>query len=164
MGNEGNFAAGRMDETRERSVVEIEFGSPLYREELILRDEILRKPLGLKLTERTEDEADCRHFGLVEAGHLSACLIVVPRGAGLVQIRQMAVRSDRQGCGLGRLLMKGAEAAIRAAGVQRIFLNARHTAVGFYEKLGYHPVGEGFIEVGIPHQRMEKTPALITER
>ena len=31
------------------------------------------------------------------------------------------------------------------------------TAVGFYEKLGYASVGHEFMEVGIPHLRMEKS-------
>ena len=30
------------------------------------------------------------------------------------------------------------------------------TAVGFYEKLGYASVGREFMEVGLPHIRMEK--------
>ena len=137
-------------------VVEIEFGSELYREERLLRDEMLRKPIGLALPERMEDEGACRHFGLVKTGRLEACLIVVPREAGVVQIRQMAVRAERQGRGLGRALMDAAEAAIRADGIDRIYLNARATAVGFYEKLGYRVVGKPFTEVGIPHRRMEK--------
>lgn len=136
--------------------VEIAYGSGLYQQEIDLRDEILRKPIGLKLPERMEDEAACRHFGLVAEGQLLACLIVVPRGRGVVQIRQMAVRADRQGTGLGRQLVESAEAAIQASGTREVYLNARSTAIGFYNRLGYQGVGERFIEVGIPHWRMEK--------
>ena len=35
-------------------------------------------------------------------------------------------------------------------------MHARMTAVGFYAKLGYTRVGDGFTEVGIPHVKMEK--------
>jgi predicted GNAT family N-acyltransferase len=36
-------------------------------------------------------------------------------------------------------------------------MNARKTAVGFYEKLGYNAKGDEFEEVTIPHFLMEKT-------
>jgi len=35
-------------------------------------------------------------------------------------------------------------------------LNARKTAVGFYEKLGYEKIGEEFPEINIPHYKMRK--------
>ena len=139
-------------------LVEIEYGSPLYAEALELRDEMLRKPIGLK-----HSEADCvteptyRHFGVLLDEQLVACLMVVPREEGVVQIRQMAVLGSMQGRGYGRFIMTGVEAILRdGASIRRIYLNARDTAIGFYGKLGYLGVGERFIEVGIPHQRMEK--------
>lgn len=136
--------------------MEITYGSEIYREELVLRDEILRKPIGLKLPERMDDEAACRHFGLVEGDRLVACLIAVPLEPGKVQIRQMAVRADLQGTGLGRRIMEEAESTLRSSGITQFVLNARATAIGFYESLGYSGVGDRFMEVGIPHLRMEK--------
>jgi predicted GNAT family N-acyltransferase len=35
-------------------------------------------------------------------------------------------------------------------------VHARDVAVGFYERLGYQSVGEPFVEIGLPHQTMEK--------
>ncbi len=35
-------------------------------------------------------------------------------------------------------------------------MHARLTAVGFYAKLGYSQVSPEFLEVGIPHVKMEK--------
>ncbi|MEX0326794.1 MAG: GNAT family N-acetyltransferase [Puniceicoccaceae bacterium] len=137
--------------------MEIDFGTELYARELVLRDAMLRKPIGLKHSEADlEKEPGYRHFGLLLEGHLVACLMVVPHGDELVQIRQMAVRDDLQGRGYGRFLMTAVEPILEASGVGRIFLNARHTAIAFYEKLGYAGVGERFTEVGIPHLPMEK--------
>ena len=77
-----------------------------------------------------------------------------------MQIRQMAVRAEFQRRGLGRRLMNSVEALLQdEGGVDRIFLNARVSAAGFYARLGYQPAGEIFPEVGIPHQRMEKALA-----
>jgi predicted GNAT family N-acyltransferase len=139
---------------------EITFGSDLFLKELELRDEMLRKPIGLEHSEADlEKEPGYRHFGLLVEENLIACLMVVPHGEGLSQIRQMAVREDLQGRGYGRFLMTAVEPILHADGVGRIFLNARSTAIDFYAKLGYEGVGDRFTEVGIPHLRMEKALA-----
>ena len=101
---------------------EIKFGSDLFRKELELRDEMLRKPIGLKHSEADlEKEPGYRHFGLLIEDDLVACLMVVPHGDGLSQIRQMAVREDLQGRGYGRFLMMAVEPILRSSGVGRIF-------------------------------------------
>ncbi|MEX0324386.1 MAG: GNAT family N-acetyltransferase [Puniceicoccaceae bacterium] len=137
--------------------VEIEFGSPLYKAELDLRDRLLRIPLGLDI--RSDDlttEQEYRHFGILQDNILVACLVAVPRDPGQMQLRQIAVEEYLQGKGIGRIIMQKAEAILAEAGVDCLVLNSRDTAVGFYQRLGYEPVGEGFVEVGIPHRRMEK--------
>ena len=48
------------------------------------------------------------------------------------------------------------EQEARATGIKKIEFHARKTAVKFYQKLGYHLEGEEFLEVGIPHFKMEK--------
>ena len=147
------------------NLVEITHGSGIYSRELELRDETLRKPIGLKHSEADlVAEKDYRHFGILLGDQLVACLMIVPKGEGLVQLRQMAVRADLHGRGFGRYLVKGVEPLLRASGVEKVFLNARWTAIEFYRKLGYEPVGDRFIEVGIPHLRMEKSiaPAIPT--
>ena len=142
-------------------LTEIPYSSPLYREELELRNALLRRPLGLDVfAEDLAGEAGYRHFGLLDGARLLACLTVVPRGEGLVQIRHVAVRANAQRSGLGRILMTGVEGILRDGGtVSRIYLNSRTTATGFYHKLGYHAVGAEFPSMGITHQRMEKALA-----
>ncbi|HSH09004.1 MAG TPA: GNAT family N-acetyltransferase [Oceanipulchritudo sp.] len=137
--------------------VEIEFGSPLYQQELNLRHEILRRPLGMDLfASDLSGEPGYRHFGLVRDGQLMACVMVVPVEEGLVRFKQMAVRDELQGKGWGRFLISEVERVVRTDGALRVTLNARLSAVEFYHKLGYHGVGEGFTEVTIAHLRMEK--------
>ena len=53
-------------------------------------------------------------------------------------------------------MMNDLEANLRARGFTRFVLHERVSAVGFYEKLGYSIVGGEFVEVAIPHQKMEK--------
>ena len=82
--------------------------------------------------------------------------MIRPLDNGAVKLRQMAVESSRQGSGVGRQLLNGVEELLRAEGILRIELNARDTAVGFYEKQGYRKFGGKFMEVTLPHWKMVK--------
>jgi len=136
--------------------VEIEHGTPRYHAVRELRDAVLRRPLGLALPEDFGPEDGFRHFALIEDETVVACVMAVPRGPGRWQIRQMAVAFDRQRAGLGREVLRRAEAALGASGARYLYLHARAHAIGFYERLGYVGVGERFEEVGIAHLEMEK--------
>ena len=142
-------------------VGEITCGSSEHEQALDLRNRILREPLGVTWTaeERAAEKID-RHFGLFDESGLIACVVVKDLGNATVKIRQMAVEPDQQGSGVGRALMEGVEVQLREDGVERVELNARDTAVGFYEKLGYGKVGEEFYEVTIPHWKMVKAVGL----
>ena len=131
--------------------------SAAYRLECELRNEVLRRPLGLDL--RDEDltaEADQSHYGLFEGEKLLACVIVMPLTGTEVRLRQMAVSPAAQGQGLGRRLLERLHLELVRQGREKVVLHARLTAVGFYSKLGYHGEGEEFTEVGIPHRKMWK--------
>lgn len=136
---------------------EFDTGSLAYREALLLRDAILRRPLGLAMETEEATEAISRHFGVFEDGRLLGCVLAVPEGApGRYQVRQMAIAEACQGQGLGRGLLAFLEATLAAEGATLLFLHARQTALAFYLKLGYQPIGPLFMEVTLPHQAMEK--------
>ena len=137
---------------------EISFGSADYRQECALRQEILRRPLGLNLyDEDLEKERSQRHFGLFDAdGALVGCVVVLPLSPREAKIRQMAIAQRCQGQDHGRRMIGELETRLAAKGFTRLVLHARATATGFYEKLGYAIVSEEFLEVGIPHLKMAK--------
>lgn len=135
----------------------IEFGSDAFQQECALRHRVLRVPLGRSLDEEDlSGEAGQQHFGIFDGAELVACVIAVTVAPGEAKIRQMAVEPRHRGQNLGRRLMCELEAHLAAGGVVRAFLHARATAVGFYQKLGYQTTGGEFIEVGIPHFKMDK--------
>jgi ribosomal protein S18 acetylase RimI-like enzyme len=137
--------------------VPIPWRSELYRQEVDLRDEILRRPLGLVFSEAdlaVEEHED--HYGLVEAGQLIACVVIVTLSPTVAKLRQMAVAPARQRQGLGTTLIGHVERTLRDRGIEQVELHARETAAGFYEKLGYRAEGERFREVTIPHVKMAK--------
>ena len=103
-------AGGTADATEvsgsSRDVVfaEIAFGSEDYARERRLRDEVLRRPLGLSLeAEDPAIEKDQLHRAVLEpARDLVACVLAVPFSATEARIRQMAVlRASGQGLGRG---------------------------------------------------------------
>ena len=75
-------------------------------------------------------------------------------------IRYMAVDERRRGQGLGRLLLEGMEAQAIALPTEiplvRLEANARLSALGYYQELGYTAVGDEFELVGLPHVRIVK--------
>jgi ribosomal protein S18 acetylase RimI-like enzyme len=135
----------------------IDHGSPEYRQMVQLRNDILRKPLGLSFSEEElEKEKDDILIGAFEDDRLLGCCMLINTEPGSVRLRQMAVHKNLQGKGIGRALMQFAENIARDRGYRRITMHARKSATGFYEKLGYTVYGEEFEEVTLPHVVMEK--------
>jgi len=135
----------------------IDHGSEEYKQMIRLRDEILRRPLGLQFTpEELEKEKHNLHIAAYEDDQMLGCCMLVEEEPGTVRLRQMAVINDLQGKGIGRALMQFAENLARDRGFKKITMHARKNAVGFYEKMGYRKRGEEFEEITIPHYVMEK--------
>lgn len=133
------------------------YNSPRYKEMVELRREILRKPLGLDFSsqELMEESEDIFMAAFEQERLLGGC-ILRPLSADIVKLRQMAVAADQQGKGVGAAIVRHAEEYARAQGFSKLVMNARDTARGFYEKLGYEVEGDLFIEVGIRHYKMWK--------
>jgi predicted GNAT family N-acyltransferase len=132
--------------------------SPEYALTVALRHEVLRVPLGLAFTvEQLASESGSHHLAaLDEEGHILGCLMLTPHVDGEVQMRQVAVKPEMQGTGLGRALVEEAERKARELGFTRMMLHARDVAIGFYARQGYAREGDLFTEVGITHQQMAK--------
>ena len=135
----------------------IDHGTPEYQLMVKLRDDILRKPLGLGFTpEELESEKDNMLIAAFEEERILGCCMLVEEQPGTVRLRQMAVLNDLQGKGIGRALMNFAENIARDRGYKIVRMHARINAIGFYEKVGYKVNGDKFVEVTIPHYVMEK--------
>ncbi len=122
-----------------------------------LRNEILRKPLGLVFdAAELEREKEDVLMGAFEEDKLLGCCLLTRVDDRTMRLRQMAVPSGMQGKGIGRALMIFCENVARDMGYKRLIMHARKTALGFYEKLVYSVYGEEFMEITIPHYIMEK--------
>ena len=100
-------------------------------------------------------DKDSTHLFAREGGAVKAYLRLCPKGdePGTVRIGRV-VTADR-GVGLGgELLRRGIEAAFGPMGAEEIYLEAQAYATGFYEREGFVPCSEVFLEDGIPHVQM----------
>jgi predicted GNAT family N-acyltransferase len=135
----------------------IDHGTTEYRQMVSLRYELLRKPLGLIFEpEELEMEKEDILIGAFEDDKLLGCCLLTKMDLSTVKLRQMAVLNSLQGKGIGRALMVFAENIAYDQGYRKLVMHARKTALGFYQKLGYHISGDEFEEVTIPHFVMEK--------
>ena len=91
-------------------------------------------------------------------GIVGAARLLPSAGDPERQVRQVVVAPEARGLGVGRLLMQAVEGAARAEGAVELWLHARESAIGFYERLGYGCEGERFTSplTGIPHRTMRK--------
>jgi len=135
----------------------IDHGTPEYQQMVRLRNDMLRKPLGLHFdTEELEREKEDVLMGAFEDDRILGCCLLTKVDNKTVRLRQMAVPNNLQGKGIGRALMIFAENIARDMGYSKLIMHARKTAIGFYKKLGYSTQGKEFVEVTIPHFVMEK--------
>lgn len=133
-------------------------GSTGWRATVALRDAVLRRPLGLRFApEQLAAESDSVHLAAFLAGRLAGCLVLTPLDRRRVRMRQVAVRPDLQGRGVGTRLVRRSEAVAVRLGFRAMVLHARESAVPFYRRLGYRVAGREFVEVGLPHRTMWKS-------
>ena len=133
------------------------YGTPEYEMVLRLRDEQLRRPLGLTLydSDLSADRTDIHLCARLDR-EIVGSLILSKLDDSTFKIRQVAVREDLRGLGIGRRLLRFGERVARKNGAHTLVLHGRKTAIGFYEKLGYTAIGGEFYEVGLSHRKMVK--------
>jgi predicted GNAT family N-acyltransferase len=81
---------------------------------------------------------------------------LVRQARGVGRVGRMAVDRAHRHAGVGARLLGALEERARAEGLVEIELHAQCRAATFYEREGYAPEGEEFVEAGIPHLVMRK--------
>ncbi|CDF80511.1 acetyltransferase, GNAT family protein [Formosa agariphila KMM 3901] len=129
-----------------------------------VRQPILRPGRPLKDCEFINDNhADTFHLGLYKKSNLIGVVTFMKTNSDLFlevnqyQLRGMAILEEFQGLQYGNLLIKNGETKIQSIQADLIWLNARETALKFYQRNGYKIIGEPFNipKVGI-HYTMYK--------
>lgn len=132
----------------------VAFGSALYRKAFRVRKIVLRDPLGLNWT-RADLESDTIsvHICAIQGGEILGTVVLTPMDSLNVKMRQVCVRQDLQGRGIGAKMIEFAENESRSMGFTAIHAHIRDTSVGFYKKAGYEIDSKPFIEVTIVHYK-----------
>jgi ElaA protein len=95
------------------------------------------------------------HVWLADEDGIAAYLRVLDKGIRDERASIGRVIAVRRRMGLGtRILREGIRAAREIFGAEGIYLEAQTYARGLYEKQGFRPVSEEFLEDGIPHIKM----------
>ncbi|MDB4737855.1 GNAT family N-acetyltransferase [Verrucomicrobiales bacterium] len=138
--------------------LEAQYGSDDYRTSCDLRDELLRKPLGMSLFDQDlGEEKDFIHLiGKNEEQELIAYLQFKKIEERTLKMQQVVVAEHAQGKGIGRRLVLFSEQFAIMSGFSSIILHARESVIEFYERLDYVREGERFLEVTIPHFKASK--------
>ena len=135
----------------------LDYGSKEYQQMVKLRDDMLRKPLGLGFSaQELENEKDNMLIGAFEDEDMLGCCMLVEEKGDMVRLRQVAVLNDLQGKGIGRALINFAENLARDRGCKIISMHARKGTTVFFEKMGYKITSPEFMEITIPHYIMQK--------
>lgn len=116
-----------------------------YQQNLHLRDAILRRPIGKKISpDDLETEMDNDFYGLIMDDKLLGTLSIYAEQSHVAHLTAFAVDSHFQKQGLGTRLLKFTIADLRHRGFTQIKVNARVSAKEFYTKNGFIVVGEKY--------------------
>lgn len=142
-----------------RTVELIGYNSREYHQACQLRYELFfaenNLPWEVVLDKRHQDYF---HAAIVVRGLVVAYGQLVPQSDRLYQICQMVVHPNYQRQNLGSKILSTLIEIGKREGAIALILDARLTAVGFYEKLGFKPYGTPFPSAitGVPHIAMKR--------
>ena len=129
-----------------------------YEGSLSLRDNVLRKPLGISLEQEAKSsEEEAHHFVALLEDTVIGTLFLIETDSGIYQMRQVAVDQIHQGKSIGKKLVKMSENWAKDVEAKKIWMHARENAWPFYESLGYQYTSDRYLQIGIVHKTMEKT-------
>lgn len=126
-----------------------------------LRQSVLRADMDNKsVTFDGDDDSDTVHLAAFDAqGTMIGTSTWLWRDCATrpnvpaMQLRGMATAGDRQGQGIGSVLLQAGFSLCREQRAHIVWANARDAALSFYERHGFVADGEGFIEAvtQLPH-------------
>ncbi len=100
---------------------------------------------------------ECYHIFFSEKGKILAYCRTAPKGLIYDNVTIGRVITVARGMGLGKKLMNEAlKVAKEKLSADTVSIGAQIQAQGFYEKCGFIPTDEKYIEDGIPHVMMYK--------
>ena len=119
-----------------------------------IRQEVMYPKEEIGYVQLPEDRLG-RHRGLYSDGRLVSIVSLFDQG-DRVWFRKFATLVEEQGKGYGSGLLACVMQEACMQGKQRIWCNARVTAIGFYQRVGMYTTGESWWKNDIEFIKMEK--------
>lgn len=140
-------------------IKQIELNSELYQQACQLRYQLFYQPHGLSFDSVfNSQETESIHLGIVEQNLLVAYGQLTQQNDRTYKISQMVVHPNYQRQGLGKKVLAELIAIAKQNNANQIVLDARISAVNFYQQLGFqkslgteHPSAT----TGVPHVYMQ---------
>jgi len=118
------------------------------REEVFIRGQ--RVPRSIEMDGR---DGESRHFLAYYRGKLAGCARIRFIGKK-AKLERIAVRKPYRRRGLGRAITARLVSYARRQGAREALMHAQCQAGDFYEKCGFSPCGDVFLEAGMKHRKM----------
>ena len=120
-----------------------------------LRRVVFMEEQGVSLADEIDDldELSTHLIAIVDGDFVGTARVHIT--GKMAKIARVCVLFPVRGRGVGVALIKAAlEVGRSANGVTQAKLGAQTEAIGFYQRLGFEPVGPVYDDAGIPHQDM----------
>ena len=111
---------------------------------------VIEQGVPVELEVDGEDDAACHAVALINNNEVIGTGRMLASG----KIGRMAVRSDMRYQGVGRAVLDVLVNEARTQGLAGVSLGAQLSAVAFYQRAGFTPQGDVFIDAGIDHRQM----------
>jgi predicted GNAT family N-acyltransferase len=120
-----------------------------------LRRTVFIEEQGVSVADEQDDLDDkCVHLLALQDGVPVGSARLMPIG-DIGKVGRVCVLQQARGTGLGVALMQAAVDQFRTMpGIKHVKLGAQTHALTFYERLGFTPYGDIFLDAGIPHRNM----------
>lgn len=141
------------------TVEKVDFGSKRYEQTVLLRDKVMRKPLGLSIKDDDlSSEKQATVLAIFDLDTILGMGVFALQDETTAKVRFLCVDSDLQKSGIGRTILEDIEKRSLLHGAKKICLESRITAKDFYKKLGYQEYGDPYLmkEAPIEHIWMQK--------
>ena len=131
------------------------FDSPEQKQLIKLRQKVLRTPLGLRFS-KEELQAEQNQLNIVAiTDNIVIGGMLLVKEDHKIKMRQVCVDPNFQSHGIGKKLLDFANIFAKENNFNAIYCHARLTAQNFYLTNGYQIISDQFLEVGLPHYKME---------
>ena len=137
------------------TITTVRHDDPAFKQVKAVRTAVFIREQNCRPEEEWDAEDAVATHLLAECGGEAAGTLRYYDDDGWLHSGRVAVLQAYRGRGLARAMLRRCLDDGRNLGQTKSFLNAQVDKVGLYEREGFKPVGEEFMEAGIRHLRME---------